>query len=222
MVLILLFMPSRGSKDQKPLVSDHLRILDRFPQKRRRVPLLGMLLPIAKLSSDQVSLSAQIRKDLDITVNTPVRPGQPFLFRLGIIEGTDVNIQRRQLALRVDTVPTSRAVLQIKRADSSLTIPSKAPLTIQPLPEGRAGRTLLDLRTISEKGNVPKRLNCLLFRLSYSQQSDHRFHNIAMGNLGFPSSRQRHSVYTRPQVHQGADQGQPRMASQMFVALFND
>jgi len=65
----------------------------------------------------------------------------------------------------------------------------------------------------------------LVVRLSHAQQSDHRFHNIAMGNLGLPASGQRHGVDTRSQfraVHQGADQGQPRMAGQMFVALFDD
>jgi hypothetical protein len=143
-------------------------------------PFWECCFPSQNFSSDQVSLSAQIRKDRDITVNTFVRPGKPFLFRLGIIEGTDVNIQRRQLALRVDTVPTSRAVLQIKRADSSLTIPSKAPLTIQPLPEGRTGRTLLDPRAYIGKGKRPEtprlpRIPAFLFTTIRSSISQYRY-----------------------------------------------
>ena len=54
-----------------------------------------MLLPLAKLSIDQVSLSAQVRKDRGVAVNTFVRPGHPFLFRLGIIEGTVLLISAR-------------------------------------------------------------------------------------------------------------------------------
>ena len=185
-----------------------------------------MLLPLAELNIHQVPLGTQIRKDRGITVNTLVCSRHPFLFRLGIVERADVDIHCRQLALAGGHRSNTGRRLTDQSRRFFLDDPIKCPVHhIQPLPEGRTGRTLLNPQTVTEKGNVPKRLNRLVVRLSHAQQSDHRFHNIAMGDLGLPASGQRHGVDTRPQVHtfhQGADQGQSRMAGQMFVALFDD
>jgi len=215
----------RIQADQDLFVRDHLRIPDRFPQKRRRF-LLRMLTPFPKLNIDLVSFPAKISKNRGISVNPLVGQRHPLLLRLGIVERTDVDIQGSQIAL----MGGYRSNVGRRLADQPRRLlpkdSVKGPLNhIQPLTKGRAGRTLLNPKAVTEKRNVAKRLNRIVVRLPHAQQSDHRFHDIAMGNLGFPASGQRHRVDTLLQFHpfhQGADQGQARVAGQMFVARFDD
>jgi len=185
-----------------------------------------MLTPLPKLDIDLVSFPPKISKNRGISVNSLVCPRYALLFRLGIVKRTDVDIQGRQLAL----AGGYRANLGGRIANQSrrlfLDDPIKCPVHhIQPLPEGRTGGTLTKTQAVTEKRNLPKRLDRIVVRLPHTQQPNHRFHNISVGNLGIPASGQHHGIESRPKfrpVQQRPDQGQSRMARQMLVTLFDD
>ena len=218
---------------QQLVVGDAARLPQRLSDELRSA-FLRMLTALTQLTVDQVPFLTQVGEDRGKAVHLLVGIRHPLFLRVRVVEHRHVDIQRDPgTAAPVGDLVTGsdrRRVPghQVGRLLSNRVFHrlghGRPGQGIEPLPQGGRRRHRLQAQRLDEEGIVPKGFHGLEIRLAQRQQTDHRGQHVAVRNRGLRSFRQGDLIDPRGQAraaHQGADQGQPRMRRERFVALRN-
>ena len=216
---------------QQLVAGDAARLPQRLSDELRGA-FLRMLTALAQLAVDQVPFLTQVGEDRGKAVDLLVGIRHPLFLRVRVVEHRHVDIQRDPgTAASVGDFVTGsdrRRVPghQVGRLFSNRVFHrlghGRPGQGIEPLPQGGRRRHRLQAQRLDEEGIVPKGFHGLEIRLAQGQQTDHRGQHVAVRNRGLRSFRQGDLIDPRGQAraaHQGADQGQPRMRRERFVAL---